>query len=91
MKVLTLTRVILSDVLLQDPENMIWYTGHSLKLCCVVTIMQLETDTKPMHRPIYILGHVYGLKLILFGQPYLPDGECKLMDHRPVHGARNTP
>ena len=36
------------------------------------TIMQLETDTnilvrsKPMHMPIYILGHVYGLKLILF-------------------------
>ena len=51
---------------------MIWYTGHSLKLCCVVTIMQLENDTnffvrsKPMHMPIYILGHVYGLKLILF-------------------------
>ena len=64
--------MILADVLLQDPENMIWYTGHSLKLCCVVTIMQLETDTnillrsKPMHMPIYILGYVYGLKLILF-------------------------
>ena len=37
--------MILADVLLQDPENMIWYTGHSLKLCCVVTIMQPETDT----------------------------------------------
>ena len=54
--------MILADILLQDPENMIWYTGHSLKLCCVVTIMQLETDTnilvrsKPMHMPIYILG-----------------------------------
>ena len=64
--------MILANVLLQDPENMIWYTGHSLKLCCVFTVMQRETDTnilvrsKPMHMPIYILGHVYGLKLILF-------------------------
>ena len=64
--------MILANVLLQDPENMIWYTGHSLKLCCVVTIMQLETDTnilvrsKSMHMPMYILGHVCGLKLILF-------------------------
>ena len=57
--------MILADVLLQDPENINWYTGHSLKLCCVVIIMQLETDTnilvqsKPMHMPIYILGQVY--------------------------------
>ena len=71
MKVLIL-RVILANILLQDPENMIWYTGHSLKLCCVVTVMQRETDTnilvrsKPMHMPINILGLVYGLKLILF-------------------------
>ena len=61
--------MILANILLQDPENMIWYTGHGLKLCCVVTVMQRETDTNilvPMHMPMYILGHVYGLKLILF-------------------------
>ena len=41
MKVLTF-KSDLANVLLQDPENMIWYTGHSLKLCCVVTVMQRQ-------------------------------------------------
>ena len=81
--------MILADVLLQDPENMIWYTGHSLKLCCVVTIMQLENDTnilvrsKPMHMPMYILGHVYDLKLILFSG--MGGSKCGARKYSTVH------